>query len=137
MENQPKPIPLAMIFCEMVINDLKTGNRSLISSFNRINSDKIPCVYPKFNIFLMLTGGVGDYSIKIDCVSDKAQKIVELSAPIRFGEQNQIIELDFELRGVNFPDYGRYGFNFYLNNEVLISRYMEISPIEQKKEESR
>ena len=135
METKPRLTLLAMIFCEMVINDLKTGNRSLISSFNRINAPNVPCVYPKFNVFFMVTGGIGNYSFKVDCVSGQNQKIFELDTSVSFEKQEAISELDVEIRGINFPEYGDYKFTLYSDDDILMSRYLTVAPLkeEQKK----
>ena len=135
METKPRPTALAMIFCEMVVNDLKTGNRSLISSFNRINVPKVPCVFPKFSVFFMVTGGIGKYSFKVDCVSGQNTKMFELGASLGLEKQEAIAELDFEIRGINFPEYGNYKFTLYSDDDILMSRYLTVaSPKEEKQE---
>lgn len=137
METKPRLTVLAMIFCEMVINDLKTRNRSFISSFNRINVSKVPCVFPKFSLFSMVTGGIGNYSLKVECVSPQNQKILELSAGISFQKQESIVELDFELRGINFPEYGDYKFNLYSDDDILMSRYLAVAALKEEKQEKK
>ena len=41
MVDKPSPIPLTMVICDTVIDDRKTGKKSLIGLFNNINADRV------------------------------------------------------------------------------------------------
>lgn len=129
MPMRPKPIALAMVICDTVIEDKKTGKKSLIGLFNNVTSNKVPCIHPRLNVFISLTEGNGDYIGKLKCIYvDEGKPLAELSGPFIFSSPNQIIELNFEIRGVPLPKYGNYRFEFFCNNEMLIARKFKLSP---------
>lgn len=126
---RPKPIALAMVICDTVIEDKKTGKKSLIGLFNSVSSDKVPCIHPRLNVFISLTEGNGDYTGKLKCIyADEGKPLAEISGPVVFTSPHQIIELNFEIRGVPLPKYGNYRFEFFCNDEMLIARKFQLSP---------
>ena len=134
MPKRPIPIPLAMVVCDTVIDDRRTGKKSIVGIFNIINAKKVPCMHPRLNVFLSLTEGNGDYSCLLSCVSmDGNKKIFEMKGPIRFLNPHQIVEFNFEIAGIRFPDYGDYRFEFYCENELVIARKMCIIKPQQPK----
>jgi len=83
----------------------------------------------------MVTGGIGNYSFKVDCVSPQNQKMLEVSATISFEKQEGIVELDFEFMGINFPEYGNYKFTLYTDDDILMSRYLAVAALKEEKQE--
>jgi len=123
MANKPDLIPLAMIICDSVIEDKMTSKKSLIGLFDNINSSKAPCVHPRLNIFLVLTEGNGEYDCSLKCIHEDTNKTLGgLNARINCKNPQEKIELNFEFRGLRFPEFGNYRFEFYCNDNPIISR---------------
>jgi hypothetical protein len=130
MVNKPRPLPLAMVICDIIIEDKKTGKKSLIGIFDNIHAKSAPCVHPRLNVFISLTEGNGDYNAKLRCVYiDEDKQIAEIRGPIIFNNPLQIIEFNFEICGIKLPQYGNYRFDFYCNEELIISRKFNLLPI--------
>ncbi|MDD4909825.1 MAG: hypothetical protein PHR44_04005 [Candidatus Omnitrophica bacterium] len=128
MKNKPNPIPLAMVLCDMVIDDRKTGKKSLVGIFSNINATKVPCIHPRLNVFISLTEGNGEYAGKLKCLYvDKDKTVAELAGPILFQSPHQIIDFNFELCGLPLVAFGNYRFDFYCNEELVISRKFTVS----------
>ena len=123
MPDKPNLLPLAMIVCDSVIEDKMTNKKSLIGLFDNINSSKIPCVHPGLNVFVVLTEGNGEYECSLKCIHEDTNKsLVGLNARIHCKNPREKIELNFELRGLRLPEYGNYRFEFYCNDNPIISR---------------
>lgn len=128
MNKKPKPIVLAMVICDTVIEDRLTNKKTLIGTFNRIIISKIPCIHPCLNVFLALTEGIGEYDGQLRCINVEEDKsILDLGGKINFRDIKEIIEFNFELRGIVFPQFGEYRFEFFCNNEPLCSRRFIVS----------
>lgn len=118
-----KPVPLAMIICDTIIDDRDTNKKSLIGVFNNISSSQFPCRHYKMNIFVSLTDGRGKVAGKLKCVKkDTNKNILELGGPIEFPNGNAVVEFNFEIMGIVFPEPGIYTFDFFCDNEPIISR---------------
>ena len=133
MTNKPKPIALGMIICDTVIEDKLTNKKTLIGLFNRINSPKVPCIHPCVNVFLSLTEGIHEYEGKLRCSDVTTEKtILELGGKISFQNIKEVVELNFELRGISFPNFGEYRFEFFCNDVPVISRKFFVSELKLK-----
>jgi len=123
MANKPNLIPLAMLVCDTVIEDKRTNKKSLIGLFDNIFTSKLPCTHPRLNVFIVLTEGNGDYNCALKCVSEDTNKsLIELQGKIQSQNPQQKVEMNFEIIGLRFNDYGNYRFDFYCNDNLLISR---------------
>ena len=137
---RPKLIPLGMIICDTVIQDIKTSKKSLIGLFSQINAVRKPIQHPKMTVFLVLTEGNGRYECELRCVRDDDDTVImKANGGIDFKSPQQVLELAFDLNGPVFPDFGHYRFEFFAEGEPVISRKFRVAraqlPRQKKKEE--
>lgn len=132
MAEKPNPIHLAMIICDTVIEDKQTAKKTLVGLFNNINASSVPTVHPSFNIYIALTEGNGSYGSTLKCLKGD-KPIMEIQGPIVFNNPHQIVELNYTLRNIPFPEYGEYRFEFLCNEILVISRKFRVSPIPKQK----
>lgn len=136
MDNQikiPKPIPLAMIICDTVIDDATTHKKTLVGVFNAISSQRVPALHSSLNVFICLTEGRGEYNGILRCVHSGSNKsVLELNGKINFTDIKEIIELNFELKGIVFPEFGEYRFEFLCNSMPLLSRRFTVNDLKNR-----
>jgi len=124
---RPKLIPLAMVVCDSVIQDVKTKKKSLIGIFSQINAVKTPVRHPQLSVFVILTEGNGRYDCELRCLYDRDNRLVmKANGSIEFNSPQQILELVFDLNGPVFPEFGPYRFEFLVEGEPLISRKLTV-----------
>lgn len=120
---RPKLIPLGMIICDTVIQDIKTKKKSLIGIFSQINAALSPVQHPRMSVFLILTEGNGRYICDLRCIRDEDNALVmKAQGTIEFKDPQQVLELAFDLNGPIFPSFGQYRFEFFAEQEPVISR---------------
>lgn len=123
MSKKSPPIGLAIIICDTVIADQKTGKKSLIGIFNRIWAQSFPAPHPELHIFISLTNGHGHYKCSLQCLNESNGQIIsKAEGDIDFEDPRQVIEADFNLRGLVFPAPGQYSFEFLCNGNPLLHR---------------
>lgn len=131
---RPKLIPLGMIICDTVIQDVKTKKKSLIGIFSQINAAKAPIQHPKLSVFVALTEGNGSYSCELQCIRDDDNKVImKAHGSIKFHDPQQVLELVFDLNGPVFPIFGHYRFEFFAEGTPVISRKFNV--VESRKRE--
>lgn len=118
-----KPVALAMIVCDSVIDDRRTNKKSLIGIFNNITSKSFPCRHNQLNVYLSLTDGRGTVKGILRCVrKDTDNKLMELNGEIPFPDGNATVEFNFEINGIVFPEPGIYSFDFLCNGEPVVTK---------------
>ena len=127
-----KPIALAMLICDTVIEDKQTGKKTIVGIFNNINALNVPILHPSFNVYVALTEGNGNYDCKLKCTKDE-KPILEIDGTIAFKSPHQIVGLNYTLRNIPFPEYGEYRLEFLCDNILITARKFRISEIPKQK----
>ncbi len=124
----PSPTALAFIICDSIIEDKATNKKSLVGLFNSIATKTFPCIHSVIHVFVGLTGGHGRYQSALSCVKDddESVKILDLQGLIKFSDPLEIVEVNFEIRDVRFPEAGIYRFELSCNDIPVISRKFQV-----------
>lgn len=127
IERLPPPKILAFVICDSVIDDRATGKKSLIGLFNNISAKVFPCVHSILHVFVGLTEGHGEYQCSLTCIKDDgSKKVLNLSGPLKFNNPLDVAEVNFEIRGIVFPEPGVYRFEFNCDDVPVISRKFQV-----------
>ncbi len=137
-KSKPIPKPLAMIICDMVMDDRKTGKKILIGTFNNIDAVNFPVMHMQLSIFLSLTNGHGRYQGCLRCVNlSSGKSIVDLKGPIAFPNPLDVVEINFVLRKMIFPVPGMYAFQLFCDDELILDRKFKVSKIGKQKDDKK
>jgi hypothetical protein len=127
---KPKPKYLAMLICDYVLRDAETQNKSLIGLFNRINAKKFPVRHDRLHVFVSLTNGHGSYESSLRIRRADGTVILKLDGKIEMGDPLAVAEMNFQIRGLQVPEPGRYVVEFLCDGEVLVDRLFDATLIE-------
>ncbi len=135
-KEKPRPVALAMLLCDYVIEDKATNKKSLIGLFSNISAKKFPASHYRMNVFVALCDGHGDYKGELRCINaDTADEISTMRGPIEFPGPNAVLEFNFEMFGITFPEPGEYIMQFLCDDEIVVQRKLTLTQIKKEKEE--
>jgi hypothetical protein len=127
MSDKPAPIGLAIVICDQIIEDKLTGKKSLIGIFNQIGAQNFPCRHPQVCVFVSLTEGRGQCVARLRIVHDESNHVVaEVNGQIQFPDVHTVVELNFNLVGLTFPDPGVYSIEFYCDDSLVLERRFHV-----------
>jgi hypothetical protein len=133
MIKKPLPIPLGMVICDMIIEDKKTGKKSLIGMFSNVSAVQVPCALSRFGVYISLTEGIGDYACSLKCVRAGDNLLIgETKGGLKFEDRSNIVEIVLEINGLTVPEFGEYRLEFYCEDGLLISRKFTVTAIGEK-----
>ena len=129
MDSQkPKPIPLAMVICDSIIDDRLSGKKSVIGIFNNIAAAELPCRHQSLYVYCVLTEGLGQYEGTLKCTHLQSNKsILSLTGPIKFPNPLATIEFIFDMKNIVFEQEGMYVFELLCDNQPVISRKINVA----------
>jgi hypothetical protein len=130
------PVALAMLLCDYVIEDKQTNKKSLIGLFSNISAKQFPAAHHRMNVFVVLSDGHGEYKGELRCIKavDENQ-ISTMKGPVPFPDPNAVLELNFELFGLTFPEPGDYLMQFLCDDEIVVQRKITLTELPQAEEE--
>ena len=130
MTDKPSPTGLAIVICDQIIEDKLTGKKSLIGIFNQIGTQNFPCRHPQVCVFVSLTEGRGQSAARLRIVHDESSHVVaEVNGNIQFPDVNVVVELNFNLVGLVFPEPCMYSIEFYCDDAIILERRFTVSHV--------
>ena len=130
MTNKPAPTGVAIVICDQIIEDKLTGKKSLIGIFNQIATQNFPCRHPQVCVFVSLTEGRGQCAARLRIVHDESDHVVaEVNGNIQFPDVHMVVELNFNMVGLVFPNPGMYSIEFYCDDAIILERRFTVSHV--------
>jgi hypothetical protein len=127
MTQKPSPTGLAIVVCDQIIEDKLTHKKSLIGIFNQIGTPSFPCRHPQMSVFVSLTEGRGSSEARLRIVHDETgHAVAEVRGQIQFPDIHSVVELNFNLVGLVFPQPGLYSIEFYCDDALVLERRFHV-----------
>ena len=132
MTDAPSPIGLAIVICDQIIEDKLTNKKSLIGIFNQIGAGQFPCRHPRLAVFVSLTEGRGSSTARLRITHDESnQSVADINGQITFPDIHSVVELNFDLVGLTFPQPGLYSIEFYCDDALVLERRFHVMQMQQ------
>src|SRR5947209_11779280 len=103
-----KPICIAVIICNEVIEDKATSNKTLVSIFNTIGTPGLPCQHPRMFVMASLTDGRGRWPITFRITDPSGRAIMRLDGEAHFGSPLDVVDLVLQVRGLQLEEAGEH-----------------------------
>jgi len=114
---------LALVICDLVIEDARTRNKSLIGIFNRIHMPRLPSVYPRFFIFSSLTGGSGKTELVLRLLHvDSGTTVFETRGELMFEHPDSVVDIIFDIAALTFQQEGQYSVEILAGTKIVTDR---------------
>jgi hypothetical protein len=134
--DKPSPTGLAIVICDLIIEDKFTNKKSLIGIFNNIGGVNFPCRHPQICVFVSLTEGRGTCTARLRIVNEETEEVVaEVNGQIQFPDIHTVVELNFNLVGLVFPKPGLYAIEFYSDDALVLERRFHVTQVESPPKE--
>lgn len=129
------PHVLAMIICDMVLDDRISGKKSLIGLFDAIAASSLPCLVNELFVFVALTEGHGEQTIHLRCVKASTnEELFDTDTEVKFPDPLSVVEVNFGLCGCEFPEVGEYRFQLFAGENLLCERKFHVTQVEHESE---
>lgn len=136
MVDLPRPKANAMLICDSVITEERTGKKSLIGIFENINAFKFPCIHHALSVYVKLTGAHGSYKVRLELVDLRGDIVIgknEIPENITINDPLVAYEIVFNLGGLKFDHPGEYEFRFYANDMIVEHKTFLVRQINPEK----
>jgi hypothetical protein len=113
------PYLLAVLLCDVVINEEGTGKKTIVGTFDKLSSPSFPAGYP-FTIYVKITDAEGVYRIRLDYVSLSTDRVLASEEFPSMAIPNRLEPADLVFKIVApIPEPGSYEFRIYVDNAWL------------------
>jgi hypothetical protein len=102
------PTLIALVLCDTVIEDARTGKKSLIGIFQNIFVRSLPVRHSSMYIWASLSGGRGKQKFTVRIVDPKGQRLLILTGEADLKDPLGIMDMVFHLDGFPITAMGEY-----------------------------
>ena len=112
----------ALLFCERVILEARTGQVSLIGLFEGAASPAFPLVIPLVYVYARMTDAHGEYLFKLELVRRHDMSVLAEAVldPASADDPMAHNEAVFEFHGVALERPGHYDFRLWANDTMFL-----------------
>jgi hypothetical protein len=122
------PHVLAMIICDMVIDDSISHKKSLIGLFDAIRTNVLPCTVNELHVYLALTDGYGTMKMRLRCAkASDDREVFTMEQEVDFPDPLTVVEVNLGFCGCEFPEAGEYRFQLFAGGTLLCERKFLVS----------
>ena len=122
-----KPMGLALVVCDQIMTEVISGKHTLVGVSNNLFATRFPCHHPALCVFALLSNGQGRMKVVLRCVhAESGHEVVRLDEIATFQDPNQVIELKFVMRNLQFPEAGIYSVELTCDSEHVIESRLTI-----------
>ena len=121
------PRCVALLLCDYVLEDKRTGNKSFIGAFNSIRGSKAPMRHDKMFVVVSLTNVLEPCPITVRIVQPEGSPLLEMKGEIRADSPLQVLDMILEFRGIVFPSVGQHSVEVTCESELLAMRQFEVT----------
>ena len=127
--NSEKPIGIALVICDQIIEDKSTGKRSLFGLFQTVLCTDFPALLEKLCVFVSLTQLNGKVPLILRCRNESfGEPLIAVPGEAVSTNPNDVLELGFEFDRFSFPRPGLYTFELLWHEELILqSRFNVLS----------
>lgn len=130
-DNQPplaeKPLCLAIVLCNEVIEDKRTNSKTLVSIFNNISVVKFPSVHPRLFVMASVTNLKGSMPVHFVIQGPDLHSYPRLTTEIKNANPLDVLDIVYEVRFLTLFAEGVHTVRVLANEEHLAERRFNVT----------
>jgi hypothetical protein len=129
--DSPTPSIKALLVCDAVAQESGTGKKSILGLFNYINVGSFPCSHPQMAVYFCIVDAEGLYNFRLELVRLNTDEIIAKGefGPLEVKDRFQVLDASITLRGLIFPEEGKYEYRLFANGTFLESKELTLKKI--------
>jgi hypothetical protein len=122
-----KPIGIALIVCDQIIQDASSGKRSLVGIFNSLKAASFPATTKHLSIYASLTNINGNVPMELHCFNETHEEAI-VAVPFNgsMDNPNNVLDVAFDFDEFSFPKPGLYCFEIRAVEEIILSTRLNV-----------
>jgi hypothetical protein len=121
-QGREKPLCVALVICDAVIEDRRSGNKTLVGLFNGIMAPSLPALHPRLFLMASLTSGTGSWEFSFRVASPSGREVMRMGDVVRFGDPLLVHDLVVEVRNLPLEEAGVYFVDLLLSETPIANR---------------
>jgi uncharacterized protein DUF6941 len=116
------PVCVATIVCNEVIEDKRSGNKTVVGIFNAIGTTQLPATHPRMTVLASVTNADREIDVTLVLRGPEGKEMLRAEAKVPARGPGDIVDLLFELNNLTFNEHGDYIFEVWYEGRTIGAR---------------
>ncbi len=121
-EARGKPSCISIIICNEVIEDKRTNNKTLVSLFNNISVNELPCTHPRLFLMASFANGEGQWPFSVSLRAPGGKVLLANSGMLMLSDPHTVLDVVMEVRNLEIEEEGTYFVDVAVEESVVAYR---------------
>ncbi len=117
-----RPICVALVICDVVVEDKRSGNKTLVGLFNSIIAPQMPAVHPRMFLMASLTSGRGTWPFTFRITAPSGRELLRMQEVTKFTDPLAVHDVIVELRNLPLEETGVHFVDLMLGDSPIANR---------------
>ena len=116
------PVCVAMLICHDVIEDKRSGNKTVVNIFNSVGANQLPATQQRLTVMATITNNKEETPLQLVVRTPGGVEEVNAAGVLPPTQTDDAVDVLFELHGMQIREYGQYQIELTSNGERLAMR---------------
>jgi hypothetical protein len=117
-----RPICVALVICDVVVEDKRTGNKTLVGLFNSVITPQMPAIHPRMFLMASLTNGRGTWPFTFRITAPSGRELLRMQEVTRFVDPLAVHDVIVELRNLPLEETGVHFVDLLFSDSPVANR---------------
>lgn len=120
------PVCVATLICNEVIEDKRSGNKTVVGIFNAVGATSLPATHPRMTIMTSITNVDRELPLKLLMRGPEGKELVQADATVPGRNPGDVIDLLFELNSITFTEFGDHTVEIRMGDQTIGARRFQV-----------
>lgn len=116
------PVCVATLVCNEVIEDKRSGNKTVVGIFNAIGAAQLPATHPRMTIMISVTNIEREIPVQLLLRGPEGGEILKIDARVPGRNPGDIVDLLFEVNNTTFNEFGDHTIEIVSEGKTIGAR---------------
>lgn len=120
------PVCVSLVLCHDVLEDKRSGNKSLINLFNAVGAASLPATQQRLTVMATITNNKQETPVSLVVRKPSGGEEVTANGTLPANPSDDAVDVLFELHGMQIKEYGMYRVELTSAGERLAMRQFKV-----------
>ncbi len=116
------PVCVSTLVCNEVIEDKRSGNKTVVGIFNAIGTTQLPATHPRMTVMASVTNADREIPVTLVLRGPEGKEMLRAEARVPARGPGDVVDLLFELNSITFNEHGDYLFEVVHEENTIGAR---------------
>lgn len=122
------PVCVSTLICNEVIEDKRSGNKTVVGIFNAVGAAQLPATHPRMTIMASITNVDRELPVQLVMRGPEGKELLRADASVPSRTPGDVVDLLFEINNTTFTEYGDHTVEVRVGGETVGARRFQVIP---------